>query len=166
MTSVQHQTLTFTKPPQKNYLILGLLYLKFPLWFRPIKWIIKKDLKHSKDVDFTAGLIYFYGNIYANNAFLCDAFLIDYADIVFEEESKVSFNCMFITAKHNKDNFKIITAEPIIIKKNVFIGSRSIVLGGVTIGENSIIGAGSVVTKDIPPNVLAGGNPCKVIKSL
>ncbi|HJD53261.1 MAG TPA: acyltransferase [Candidatus Avibacteroides avistercoris] len=52
------------------------------------------------------------------------------------------------------------------IGRNVFIGTRSIVLKGVTIGDNSIIGAGSVVTRDIPPNVIAAGNPCRVIKRL
>jgi len=43
---------------------------------------------------------------------------------------------------------------------------NTIVLKGVTIGENSVIGAGSVVTKDIPANVIAAGNPCKVIKEI
>lgn len=55
---------------------------------------------------------------------------------------------------------------PVIIGDNVFIGARSIVLKGVTIGENSIIGAGSVVSKSIPDNVIAAGNPCKIIKNL
>ncbi len=55
---------------------------------------------------------------------------------------------------------------PVHISNNVFIGYGSIVLKGVTIGENSVIGANSVVTKDIPANVIAGGNPCKVIKAL
>ncbi|MBD1577535.1 MULTISPECIES: sugar O-acetyltransferase [Vibrio] len=56
--------------------------------------------------------------------------------------------------------------EPISIGDCVWIGAGSIVLGGVTIGSNSVIGAGSVVTKDIPDNVIAVGNPCKVIKTI
>jgi acetyltransferase-like isoleucine patch superfamily enzyme len=56
--------------------------------------------------------------------------------------------------------------SPIIIKDNVWIGYNAVILKGVTIGENSIIGAGSIVSKDVPPNVIAAGNPCKVIKNL
>lgn len=57
-------------------------------------------------------------------------------------------------------------SRPIIIGNNVFIGYGTVVLKGVTIGDNSVIGANSVVTKSIPANVIAGGNPCKVIKEL
>lgn len=57
-------------------------------------------------------------------------------------------------------------SSPIIIEDNVFIGARSIILKGVTIGMNSVIGAGSVVAKSIPANCIAGGNPAKVIKYL
>ena len=56
--------------------------------------------------------------------------------------------------------------SPIYIGNNVFIGTRCIVLKGVSIGDNSVIGAGSVVTKSIPANCIAAGNPCKVIKYL
>jgi acetyltransferase-like isoleucine patch superfamily enzyme len=56
--------------------------------------------------------------------------------------------------------------KAIIIEDNVWLGVNVIVLKGVTIGENSVIGAGSVVTKDIPSNVIAAGNPCKIIKHL
>lgn len=56
--------------------------------------------------------------------------------------------------------------SPIIIEDNVFIGARTIVLKGVTIGANSVIGAGSIVSKSIPCNVIAAGNPCIVIRSL
>jgi len=59
-----------------------------------------------------------------------------------------------------------VSISPVVIKKNVFIGALSIILKGVTIGENSIIGAGSVVTQTIPANVIAAGNPCQVIKSI
>lgn len=57
-------------------------------------------------------------------------------------------------------------SRPIIIGNNVFIGYGTLVLKGVTIGDNSVIGANSVVTRDIPANVIAGGNPCKVLKNL
>lgn len=57
-------------------------------------------------------------------------------------------------------------ALPIIIEDNVWIGGGVIVLAGVTIGNNSVIGAGSVVTKSIPPCSVAVGNPCKIIRKL
>jgi acetyltransferase-like isoleucine patch superfamily enzyme len=57
-------------------------------------------------------------------------------------------------------------ARPIVIKENVWIGDSAIVCKGVTIGKNSIVGAGSVVTKDIPANTIAAGNPARVVKQL
>lgn len=57
-------------------------------------------------------------------------------------------------------------SSPVIIEDNVLIGANSIILKGVHIGCNTVIGAGSVVTKNIPSNVIAAGNPCKVIKQL
>lgn len=56
--------------------------------------------------------------------------------------------------------------KPVIIDNNVWLGYGVKVLKGVHIGENSLIGAGSIVTKDIPANVIAAGNPCKIIKEL
>lgn len=57
-------------------------------------------------------------------------------------------------------------SKPVFIHDNVWLGVNVIVLKGVTIGENSVIGAGSVVTKNIPANVIAAGNPCKFLKNL
>jgi len=57
-------------------------------------------------------------------------------------------------------------SKPTIIGENVFIGSGSFILKGVNIGNHSVIGARSVVTSDIPANVIAGGNPCRIIKPL
>ncbi|PQJ76064.1 capsule biosynthesis protein CapG [Polaribacter gangjinensis] len=54
---------------------------------------------------------------------------------------------------------------PIVVSDNVYIGVRSVILPGVTIGENSIIAAGSIVTKDVPSKVIVGGVPAKVIKT-
>ena len=57
-------------------------------------------------------------------------------------------------------------SKPIVISDNVFIGYSSTILKGVSIGKNSVIGANSVVTKNIPANVIAAGNPCRVIKTI
>jgi len=58
------------------------------------------------------------------------------------------------------------SAEPIIIGDNVWLGGGAIVCPGVTIGENTVVGAGAVVTKDLPANVVAVGNPARVIRTL
>jgi len=55
-------------------------------------------------------------------------------------------------------------AKPIIIGEDVWVGGSAVICPGVTIGDRTIIGAGSVVTKDIPSDVIAGGNPCRVIR--
>lgn len=56
--------------------------------------------------------------------------------------------------------------QPVVLEDNVWLAARVIVLPGVTVGKNSVVGAGSVVTRDVPPNVLAAGMPAKVIRSL
>ena len=62
--------------------------------------------------------------------------------------------------------YKLEYAKPIVIERDCWLASNVVVCGGVTIGEGSVIGAGSVVTKDIPPHSLAAGNPCKVIRKI
>jgi acetyltransferase-like isoleucine patch superfamily enzyme len=56
--------------------------------------------------------------------------------------------------------------KPIAIEKNVWIAASATIIGGVTVGENSVVAAGSVVTRDVPPNTLVGGNPARVIRSI
>jgi acetyltransferase-like isoleucine patch superfamily enzyme len=57
-------------------------------------------------------------------------------------------------------------AAPVVLKENVWIGDSAIICKGVTVGENSIVGAGSIVTSDIPDNCVAAGNPARVVKQL
>jgi len=89
--------------------------------------------------------------------------------IVIGENVHFSHNCMVLTGAHDyvdKDFLAIKEGNDILIKDNVWICSGAIILGRVTIGSNSVIAAGAVVTKDVPPNVIVGGNPAKVIKEL
>ncbi|MEP6492863.1 MAG: acyltransferase [bacterium] len=62
--------------------------------------------------------------------------------------------------------FDLADCAPVVVGRNCWIGSKSFVLKGVTIGDNSIVAAGSVVTKSVPPNVLVGGAPAKVLRDL
>jgi maltose O-acetyltransferase len=70
------------------------------------------------------------------------------------------------TENHNytKDNYEGWVKKPVIIDDNVWIGYRAIILPGVHVGRNAIIGAGAVVTKDVPPYAIIGGVPAKVLK--
>ena len=105
-------------------------------------------------------------NFYSNhNLIILDAGKVKFGDNVF-----IAPNCSFYTAGHpldvEKRNEGLEYAKPIEIGDNVWIGGNVVILPGVTIGSNTVIGAGSIVTKDIPSNVVAVGNPCKVIKKL
>lgn len=73
-----------------------------------------------------------------------------------------------ITLNHDLDsaNRSTTNAKPIVIKDNVWIGINATILQGVTVGENAVIGAGAVVTKDVPSNTVVGGNPAKIIKTI
>ena len=105
-------------------------------------------------------------NFYSNhNLVILDANKVKFGDNVF-----IAPNCGFYTAGHPLDyetrNKGLEYAKPIEVGNNVWIGGNVVVLPGVKIGDNVVIGAGSIVTKDIPSNSVAVGNPCKVIKEL
>ena len=55
---------------------------------------------------------------------------------------------------------------PVVIEKSVWIAAGATIIGGVTVGENSVVATASVVTRDVPPNTLVGGNPAKLIRSI
>ena len=82
----------------------------------------------------------------------------------------IGHGCSMISETHNFSDTDIliknqgVTAQQIVIGDNVWLGCKITVLGNITIGSGAIVGAGSVVTKGIPENVIAAGNPCKVIR--
>lgn len=105
-------------------------------------------------------------NFYAN----VGCVILDGAKVKFGKNVFIAPCCGFYTAGHPLDvkqrTAGLEYARPITVGDNVWIGGHVCVLPGVTIGDNAVIGAGSVVNKDIPANVVAAGNPCRVIKQI
>lgn len=102
-------------------------------------------------------------NFYANHNLV----ILDCAEVVFGDNVFIGPNCGFYTAGHPFDaetrNSGLEYAKPIKVGSDVWIGGNVCVMPGVTIGSNVVIGAGSVVTKDIPDGVVAYGNPCRPV---
>ena len=105
-------------------------------------------------------------NFYSNHNLV----ILDANKVVFGDNVFIGPNCGFYTASHPLDaetrNKGLEYAKPIKVGNDVWFGGNVVVLPGVKIGNNVVIGAGSVVTKDIPENSIAVGNPCKVIKNI
>lgn len=110
--------------------------------------------------------IEFGDNFYSNHNLV----ILDANKVIFGENVFIGPNCGFYTSGHPLDyetrNKGLEYAKPIKVGNNVWIGGNVCVMPGVTIGDNVVIGAGSVVTKDIESNSVAVGNPAKVIKKL
>lgn len=105
-------------------------------------------------------------NFFANH----NTVILDGAKVKFGNNVFVAPNCGFHTAGHPIDaerrNRGLEYAYPITVGDNVWIGAGVQVMPGVTIGSNVVIGGGSVVVKDIPSNVVAVGNPCRVVRPI
>ena len=82
----------------------------------------------------------------------------------------ISSNCSITTTTHPIDSAKRFAEDgitkPVIIGKNAWLGMGAVLLPGITIGDDSIVGAGSVVTKDVPPKSIVVGNPAKVLRKI
>jgi acetyltransferase-like isoleucine patch superfamily enzyme len=135
---------------------------KFPFNFI---WAKISPVSYAKKIGVCMnGDVTIYGSSYS--MFSSEPFLVTLGDNVF-----ISLDTNFVchdgsTLPFRKDNPTLEIAGKITVGNNVFIGMKVIILPNVTIGNNCIIAAGSVVTKDIPDNVVAGGNPAKPIRNI
>ncbi len=137
------------------------------------------------------GLLVDLFDAFGTGAVIKPSFRCDYgSNISIGEDAFINYDCVFLdcnritigrevqiaprvqiyTATHPLDaatrRSKLEFALPVVIKDGAWLGGGAIVCPGVTIGENTVVGAGSVVTRDLPPGVLAVGNPCRVLRTL
>lgn len=110
--------------------------------------------------------VHFGNGVYANS----NLTLVDDGEIYVGDHVMMGPNVIICTATHPiSPELRYKQAQynlPVHIEENVWLGGGVFVMPGVTIGKNAVIGAGSVVTKDIPANVVAAGNPCRVMRKI
>lgn len=110
-------------------------------------------------------------NIHVGESFYAgfNCTILDMAEVRIGDNCLIAPNVGIYSAGHNVnpvDRHKSGFAKPIAIGNNVWIGGHCVIIGGLKIGDNSIIAAGSIVTKDVPENTIFAGNPAKKIKNI
>jgi acetyltransferase-like isoleucine patch superfamily enzyme len=101
-------------------------------------------------------------NVFINHS-LC---LMSAGGIIIEDGTQIGPQCTMVTTNHDFHDHNTLVCRPVHLCKNVWIGARVTIMPGVTIGENSVIAGGAVVTRDIPANSVAAGIPAKVVKTI
>ena len=101
-------------------------------------------------------------NVYINANMLAMA----RGGITIEDDVQIAGNVSLLTNNHDPYDRMILPCKPILIKRGAWIGANVVILRGISIGKHAIVGAGSVVTKDVPDYAVVVGNPAKVVKML
>ena len=119
--------------------------------FPPVYTDFGKNIKIGKDVFVNSGCCF-----------------QDQGGVTLGDGCLVGHNVVFATLDHDKRPGRRgdMTAAPIVVGKEVWIGAHATILKGVTIGEGAIVAAGAVVTRDVPPNTIAAGVPARVVKTI
>jgi acetyltransferase-like isoleucine patch superfamily enzyme len=103
-------------------------------------------------------------NVFINHACSC----VDLGGITIEDNVLIGPRVNLVSENHplSPSEREYLIGNPVVIKRNAWIGAAATILPGITVGENSIVAAGSVVTKDVPPNTIVGGVPARIMKEI
>ena len=100
--------------------------------------------------------------VFVNHSLTCMAA----GGITIDDGVMIGPNVRIVTDNHDFENRMVLRCKPVHIGRNAWIGAGATILPGVTVGENAVVAAGAVVTKDVEPNTIVGGNPAKLIKRI
>lgn len=100
--------------------------------------------------------------VFINHSFMASAA----AGVTIDDNVQIAPQVSILTVNHDFNDRMIVICAPVHIKRNAWIGANTTILPGVTIGENAIVGSGSVVTKDVEDNAVVAGNPARIIRYL
>lgn len=99
-------------------------------------------------------------NVYIGNNFKASS----YYGIVIEDGVQIAMGCTIATVNHSNKDLNVVEGKKVVIKKDAWLGANCTITPGVTIGEGAFVGAGSVVTSDLPDYSVAVGNPARILK--
>lgn len=143
---------SFNEIDMRSRLLRKLLHTKGRFWIKPPFYC-----DYGYNITIGESVMLNYGCV-----------ILDVCSVSIGDHTLIGPNTHIYTACHSLDAQERLNdvefGKPVTIGANVWIGGNCCILPGVTIGDNTIIGAGSIVTKDIPANVIAAGNPCRVIR--
>ena len=109
-----------------------------------------------------ANCVHLGKNVFSNHGLT----VMSVGTITLEDGVMLGPEVALLTVNHEPKNIRTIMTKEIRIRKNAWIGARVSILPGVTIGENAIVGTGSIVTKDVPDNAVVVGNPARIVKMI
>ena len=101
-----------------------------------------------------------------NVVIMYNCLMMSRGGITIEDDVMIAANVSLISNNHDPYDRQVLLCKPVHIKKGAWIGANAIILPGVTVGEQAIVAAGSVVTKDVPDYAVVAGNPARQIKTL
>ncbi|MBQ7446840.1 MAG: galactoside O-acetyltransferase [Eubacterium sp.] len=101
-------------------------------------------------------------NCYINS----NSLLMARGGITIEDNVMIAANAQIISNNHDLYDRQVLLCKPVLIKEGAWIGAGATILPGVCVGKNAVVGAMSVVTKDVPDNAIVAGNPAKIIKTI
>ena len=105
-------------------------------------------------------------NIGNNVVIMNNCLMMARGGITIEDGAMIAANVQLISNNHDLHELAILTCKPVHIGKKAWIGTGAAILAGVTIGDHAVVGAGSVVTKDVAANTIVAGNPARFIKNV
>lgn len=134
-----------------------------------LRRITRSDVPDTVRVFAPLNINYGPGVRFGNDCFLnFGCTLLAIGGITIEDDVFIGPQCVLATEYHpeNPENRHSLLTKPIVVKRNAWLGANVTVLAGVTIGENAIVAAGSVVTKDVPDNMVVAGSPARVVRPI